>query len=91
MAKQKINEYKQGSRSTSYILDIDENNNTFKRVCIFFNDPITDDEIEMQLNKNDSETLITEEGEDFFVDTDEIDAKIEAEKEFINITSSNEG
>ena len=38
MAKEQINEYTQGIKSTSYLLDVDENNNSFKRVCIFFND-----------------------------------------------------
>ena len=38
----------------------------------------------MHLNKNDSAALITQEGENFFVDTDKVDARIEAEKEFIN-------
>ena len=45
MAKEKINEYIHGIKSTSYLLDIDENNNSFKRVCIFFNHPITNGEI----------------------------------------------
>ena len=83
MAKEKINEYIHGIKSTSYLLDIDENNNSFKRVCIFFNDA-EGNPIEMHLNKNDSAALITQEGENFFVDTDKVDARIEAEKEFIN-------
>ena len=81
MAKEKINEYIHGIKSTSYLLDIDENNNSFKRVCIFFNHPITNGEIEMHLNKNDSAEMLIEENNEVFINTENVDARIEHEKE----------
>tara|TARA_B100000214_G_scaffold362691_1_gene327408 strand:+ start:581 stop:847 length:267 start_codon:yes stop_codon:yes gene_type:complete len=81
MAKEKINEYIHGIKSTSYLLDIDENNNSFKRVCIFFNHPITNGEIEMHLNKNDSAEMLIEENNEVFINTENVDARIEQEKE----------
>ena len=83
MAKEQINQYIKEIKETSYLEDMDENNNSFKRVCIFFDDD-DGNPIEMHLNKNDSAALITQEGKNFFVDTDKVDARIEAEKEFIN-------
>ena len=38
MAKEQINQYIKEIKETSFLEDIDENNNSFKRVCIFFND-----------------------------------------------------
>ena len=81
MAKEKINEYIHGIKSTSYLLDIDENNNSFKRVCIFFNHPITNGQIEMHLNKNDSAEMLIEENNEVFINTENVDARIEQEKE----------
>ncbi len=81
MAKEKINEYIHGIKSTSYLLDIDENNNSFKRVCIFFNHPITNGEIEMHLSKNDSAEMLIEENNEVFINTENVDARIEQEKE----------
>ena len=81
MAKEKINEYIHGIKSTSYLLDIDENNNSFKRVCIFFNHPITNGEIEMHLNKNDSAEMLIEENNEVFINTENVNARIEQEKE----------
>ena len=81
MAKEKINEYIHGIKSTSYLLDIDENNNSFKRVCIFFSHPITNGEIEMHLNKNDSAEMLIEENNEVFINTENVDARIEQEKE----------
>lgn len=81
MAKEKINEYIHGIKSTSYLLDIDENNNSFKRVCIFFNHPVTNGEIEMHLSKNDSAEMLIEENNEVFINTENVDARIEQEKE----------
>ena len=81
MAKEKINEYIPGIKSTSYLLDIDENNNSFKRVCIFFNHPVTNGEIEMHLSKNDSAEMLIEENNEVFINTENVDARIEQEKE----------
>ena len=83
MAKEQINQYIKEIKETSYLEDMDENNNSFKRVCIFFDDD-DGNPIEMHLNKNDSPPLITQEGQNFIVDTDKVQARIEAEKEFIN-------
>ena len=38
MAKEQINQYIKEIKETSYLEDMDENNNSFKRVCIFFDD-----------------------------------------------------
>lgn len=81
MAKEKINEYIHGIKSTSYLLDIDENNNSFKRVCIFFNHPVTNGQIEMHLNKNDSAEMLIEENNEVFINTENLNARIEQEKE----------
>lgn len=81
MAKEKINEYIHGIKSTSYLLDIDENNNFFKRLCIFFNHPVTNGEIEMHLSKNDSAEMLIEENNEVFINTENVDARIEQEKE----------
>ena len=81
MAKEKINEYIHGIKSTSYLLDIDENNNSFKRLCIFFNHPITNGEIEMNLSKNDSAEMLIEENNEVFINTENVNARIEQEKE----------
>lgn len=81
MAKEKINEYIHGIKSTSYLLDIDENNNSFKRLCIFFNHPITNGEIEMHLSKNDSAEMLIEENNEVFINTENVNARIEQEKE----------
>ena len=81
MAKEKINEYIHGIKSTSYLLDIDENNNFFKRLCIFFNHPITNGEIEIHLNKNHSAEMLIEENNEVFINTENVDARIEQEKE----------
>ena len=81
MAKEKINEYIHGIKSTSYLLDIDENNNFFKRLCIFFNHPVTNGKIEMHLSKNDSAEMLIEENNEVFINTENVDARIEQEKE----------
>lgn len=83
MAKEKINEYIHGTKSTSYLLDIDENNNSFKRVCIFFNHPVTNGQIEMHLNKNDSTEMLIEENNEVFINTEDVNARIEQEKEML--------
>ena len=83
MAKEQINEYTQGIKSTSYLLDVDENNNSFKRVCIFFNDA-DGNPIEMHLNKNDSTEMLIEENNEVFINTEDVDARIEQEKEILN-------
>tara|TARA_Y100000114_G_scaffold107164_1_gene100486 strand:- start:558 stop:830 length:273 start_codon:yes stop_codon:yes gene_type:complete len=88
LPKKKINQYQSEVKATSYLIDIDENKNNFYRLCIFFKNPVTNLDEEMHLNKKDSAALITQEGEDFFVDTDEVDAKIEVERQFINNTSN---
>jgi len=81
MVKEKINEYIKGIKSTSYLLDIDENNNSFKRVCIFFSHPVTNGEIEMHLNKNDSAEMLIEENNEVFINTESLNIRIEQEKE----------
>ena len=77
MAKQKINEYVSGVKETSYIIDFDENNEAFKRVCIFYVNP-NDDALEygIQLNKEQSKTLIMQENNEFFINSEDIDSVI---------------
>ena len=83
MAKEQINQYIKEVRETSYIEDIDENNNSFKRVCIFFDDA-DGNPIEMHLNKNDSTEMLIEENNEVFINTENVDARIEQEKEILN-------
>ena len=82
MTKEQINEYTQGIKSTSYLLDVDENNNYFKRVCIFFDDD-NGNPIEMHLNKNDSSEMLIEENNEVFINTENVNARIEQEKEML--------
>lgn len=82
MAKEQINEHTQGIKSTSYLLDVDENNNSFKRVCIFFDDD-NGNPIEMHLNKNDSSEMLIEENNEVFINTENVNARIEQEKEML--------
>ena len=84
MAKEQINQYIKEVRETSYLEDIDENNNSFKRVCIFFNDA-DGNPIEMHLNKNDSAKMLIQENNEFFINTEDVDARIEQEKEVLNL------
>lgn len=84
MAKEQINEYTQGIKSISYLLDVDENNNSFKRLCIFFDDA-DGNPIEIHLNKNDSTEILIEENNEVFINTEDVDAKIEQEKEMLNL------
>lgn len=83
MSKVKINQYELGVKKTSYLIDIDENKNPFYRVCIFFNHSVTGDE-EMHLNKNDSAKMLIQENNEFFINTEDVDARIEQEKEILN-------
>ena len=81
MAKQKINEYVSGVEETSYIVDFDEKDEEFKRVCIFYDNP-NDDTLKYlaQLNKEQSKNLIIEENNEFFVNTEDIDTAIKQEQ-----------
>lgn len=81
MAKQKINEYVSGVEETSYIVDFDEKDEEFKRVCIFYDNP-NDDTLKYltQLNKEQSKNLIIEENNEFFVNTEDIDTVIKQEQ-----------
>tara|TARA_B100000242_G_scaffold137310_1_gene97537 strand:- start:1746 stop:2027 length:282 start_codon:yes stop_codon:yes gene_type:complete len=81
MAKQKINEYVSGVEETSYIVDFDEKDEEFKRVCIFYDNP-NDDTLKYstQLNKEKSKNLIIEENNEFFVNTEDIDLAIKQEQ-----------
>ena len=83
MAKVQINQYIEEVRETSYIEDIDENKNLFYRVCIFFDDA-DGNPIEIHLNKNDSTEMLIEENNQFFINTEDVDARIEKEKEELN-------
>ena len=77
MAKQKINEYVSGVKETSYIIDFDENNEAFKRVCISYVNPNDDAlEYEIQLNKEQSKNLIMQENNEFFINSEDIDSVI---------------
>tara|TARA_B100000963_G_C22556174_1_gene639111 strand:+ start:981 stop:1244 length:264 start_codon:yes stop_codon:yes gene_type:complete len=82
MAKEQINQYIKEVRETSYLEDIDENNNSFKRVCIFFNDN-NGNPIEMHLNKNDSSEMLIEENNEVFINTENVNTRIEKEKEML--------
>ena len=88
MAKQKINELEQGVRVTSYLQDNDENNDIFYRICIFFTDSV-EGEMALQLNKFESADLLTIENDEFFVNTEEIEAKIENYKELMKQARGN--
>ena len=81
MGKQKINEYVSGVEETSYIVDFDEKDEEFKRVCIFYDNP-NDDTLKYltQLNKEQSKNLIIEENNEFFVNTEDIDTVIKQEQ-----------
>ena len=81
MAKQKINEYVSGVEETSSIVDFDEKDEEFKRVCIFYDNP-NDDTLKYstQLNKEKSKNLIIEENNEFFVNTEDIDLAIKQEQ-----------
>ncbi len=81
MAKQKINEYVSGVEETSYIVDFDEKDEEFKRVCIFYDNP-NDNALKYvaQLNKEKSKNLIIEENNEFFVNTEDIDLAIKQEQ-----------
>ena len=81
MAKQKINEYVSGVKETSYIIDFDEKDEEFKRVCIFYANPNDDSlEYQTQLNKEQSKNLIMQENNEFFVNTEDIDTAIKQEQ-----------
>ncbi len=82
MAKEQINQYIKEVRETSYLEDIDENNNSFKRVCIFFNAD-NGNPIEMHLNKNDSSEMLIEENNEVFINTENVNTRIEKEKEML--------
>ena len=84
MSKVKINQYELGVKETSYLIDTDENKNPFYRVCIFFNHSVIGDE-EMHLNKNDSAKMLIQENNEFFINTEDVDARIEQEKEVLNL------
>ena len=81
MAKQKINEYVSGVEETSYIVDFDEKDEEFKRVCIFYDNP-NDDTFKYvaQLDKEQSKNLIIEDNNEFFVNTEDIDSAIKQEQ-----------
>tara|TARA_Y100000816_G_C26043536_1_gene546714 strand:- start:465 stop:749 length:285 start_codon:yes stop_codon:yes gene_type:complete len=81
MAKQKINEYVSGVEETSYIVDFDEKDEEFKRVCIFYDNP-NDNTLKYvaQLNKEKSKNLIIEENNELFVNTEDIDTAIKQEQ-----------
>lgn len=83
MSKVKINQYELGVKETSYLIDTDKNKNPFYRVCIFFNHSVIGDE-EMHLNKNDSTKILIQENNQFFVNTEDVDARIEQEKKILN-------
>lgn len=81
MAKQKINEYVSGVEETSYIVDFDEKDEEFKRVCIFYDNPNDDTlKYQAQLDKEQSKNLIIEENNEFFVNTEDIDTVIKQEQ-----------
>lgn len=82
MAKEQINQYIKEIKQTSYLEDMDENNNSFKRVCIFFDDD-NSNPIEMHLNKNDSFEMLIEENNEVFINTEDVDARVEQEKEML--------
>tara|TARA_R100000149_G_C5790088_1_gene82039 strand:- start:142 stop:411 length:270 start_codon:yes stop_codon:yes gene_type:complete len=89
MSKQKINQYQEGLKVTSYLQDTDENNDIFYRVCIFFTDPV-DGEIEVHFNKPDSADLLTIENNEFFIITEEIEEKITNHKEYLQAIRENQ-
>lgn len=81
MGKQKINEYVSGVEETSYIVDFDEKDEEFKRVCIFYDNPNDDTlKYQAQLDKEQSKNLIIEENNEFFVNTEDIDTVIKQEQ-----------
>ena len=89
MSKQKINQYQEGLKVTSYLQDIDENNDIFYRVCVFFTDSV-EGELEVHFNKSDSTDLLTIENNEFFIVTEEIENRIAKHKEFLKEMRENE-